>query len=111
MANPWDDRPLSLRNIHLLQAGYITAKLFTGRPVLIIGWRMVIPPPRPPKPPKKNPDEFEKPPPWEGAALLLEFEDGSRHHGYDPATIEELGQAFHGLNQARAALRLQEKTP
>lgn len=90
---------LSLENISLLSAGYVTATLFTGRRVIIRGWRMVGP----------SAEELERlrrekdrKPRWIGAALCLEFEDGSIHHGYDPATVTELHQAFHSLGQARA---------
>jgi hypothetical protein len=51
---------------------------------------------------KRDPDEWI-PKDWIGPALCLEFEDGSRHHGYDPSTIVETFQTYHGIEQAREA--------
>jgi hypothetical protein len=85
-------------NIRLLSAGFITAKLFTGQRVIILGYRNVNVSVR-----KPRQGEVDPPKAWIGPALWLEFEDSSRHHGYAPETIVELTQAYHSITQAREA--------
>lgn len=87
-------------NIQLLAAGFIVARLFTGQQVIILGYRNVHVKVR-----KSQPSEKDPPKAWIGPALWLEFEDGTRHHGYAPETILSTLQAYHGLEQAKEAIR------
>jgi hypothetical protein len=87
-------------NIALLSSGFVAARLFTGRPVIILGFRNVHVKVR-----KPQPGEIDPPQDWIGPALWLEFKDGTRHHGYAPETVVELIQAYFSIGQARAALK------
>lgn len=85
--------------LHLIASGYVVARLFNGRAVIILGWRSVHV-----KAPKSSAPDGPKD--WIGPALHLEFDDGSRHHGYAPEAVTELIQSYHGIEQAREALEL-----